>query len=410
MPTGKWRNVRRSDPCEICGKGDWCSRSDDGAWALCRRVDAGGERRLDRAGSEYWLHLVGDAPKRPPQVPEEPRSALASAEDLDRVYGAVIRHLGLADQHREELLRRGLDSAAIENGGYRSLPQRGRAEIARELLARFPQDLLLSVPGLQLHSRQNGQYLSFGGPAGLLVPVRDLAGRVVALKVRRDAQDSGPKYLYISSTASGGPGPGAPVHVPLSVGKHGPRDTVRVTEGELKADVATHLSGILTISVPGVSAWRRVIPVLAQLSARVVHLAFDADARTNPLVARATEATAQAVALEGYDVLLESWDGLRAKGVDDALAARLPVQLAPVQVRPERRHPTERRDIHQSAEPHAYKATPGGLVWVRQTQNGPVTVRLTNFRALIATDVLDDDGAEIRRRWLSGRRRIRHTG
>ena len=206
MATGKWRNVHRSDPCEICGKGDWCSRSDDGAWALCRRVDAGAERRLDRAGSEYWLHLVGDAPKRPPQVPEEPRSALASAEDLDRVYGAVIRHLGLADQHREELLRRGLDSAAIENGGYRSLPQRGRAEIARELLARFPQDLLLSVPGLQLHSRQNGQYLSFGGPAGILVPVRDVAGRVVALKVRRDAQDSGPKYLYISSTACGGPG------------------------------------------------------------------------------------------------------------------------------------------------------------------------------------------------------------
>ena len=190
MSAGKWRNVHRSHPCAICGKGDWCSRTVDG-WALCRRVDAGGERRLDRAGSEYWLHLVGDAPKGPPQVPEEPRSACAPADDLDRVYGAAIRHLGLADRHREELLRRGLDSTAIENGGYRSLLQRGRAEIARELLARFPQDLLLSVPGLQVHSSQSGQHLSFGGPAGLVVPVRDLAGRVVALKVRRDAQDDG---------------------------------------------------------------------------------------------------------------------------------------------------------------------------------------------------------------------------
>ena len=397
MPTAKWRNVRRSDPCEICGRGDWCSRSDDGAWALCRRVDAGGKRRLDRAGSEYWLHLVGDAPKGPPQVPEEPRSARASADDLDRVYGAVIRHLGLADRHREELLRRGLDSTAIKKAGYRSLLQRGRAEIARELLARFPQDLLLSVPGLQLHSRQNGQYLSFGGPAGLLVPVRDLAGRVIALKVRRDAQDNGPKYLYISSTAYGGPGPGAPVHVPLSAGKDGPRDAMRVTEGELKADVATHLSGILTISVPGVSAWRGVIPALAELAPRVVQLAFDADATTNPLVARATEATAEALALEGYDVLLEGWDGLLAKGVDDALAARLSIQLSPVQARPDRRHPTGRRDNQQS--PHFYKATPGGLVWIRHTQNGPVTVRLTNFGALIATDVLEDDGAEIRRRF-----------
>jgi hypothetical protein len=266
-------------------------------------------------------------------------------------------------------------------------------------LARFPQDLLLSVPGLQLRSRQNGQYLSFGGPAGLLVPVRDLAGRVVALKVRRDAKDNGPKYLYISSTASGGPGPGAPVHVPLYVGKRGPLDTVRVTEGELKADVATHLSGILTISVPGVSAWRGAIPVLAELAPGVVHLAFDADAATNPLVARATEATAEAVALEGYDVLLESWDSLLAKGVDDVLAAGLPIQLAPAQVRPERRNPTARWDNHRSAGPHAYKATPGGLIWIRQTQNGPVTVQLTNFCALIATDILDDDGAEIRRRF-----------
>jgi hypothetical protein len=41
------------------------------------------------------------------------------------------------------------------------------------------------------------------------VPVRDLTGRVVALKVRCDTQGDGPKYLYISSTACGGPGPGA---------------------------------------------------------------------------------------------------------------------------------------------------------------------------------------------------------
>src|SRR5216683_2931394 len=400
MSAGKWRNVHRSHPCAICGKGDWCSRTVDG-WALCRRVDAGGERRLDRAGSEYWLHLVGDAPKRPPQVPEEPGSARAPADDLDRVYGAAIRHLGLADRHREEVLRRGLDSAAIENRGYRSLLQRGRAEIARELLARFPQDLLLSVPGLQVHSSQSGQHLSFGGPAGLVVPVRDLAGRVVALKVRRDAQDDGPKYLYISSTACGGPGPGAPVHIPLQSGQRIPRDAVRVTEGELKADVATQLSGILTISAPGVSAWRGVIPVLAELAPKVVHLAFDVDAATNPLVARATEATAEAVALEGYDVVLESWDSLLAKGVDDALVAGLPIQLAPAQVRrlESRPQPTGRPGNHQSSGPHAYKATPGGLVWERQTQNGEVMVQLTNFRAFIATDVLDDDGAEVRRRF-----------
>jgi hypothetical protein len=317
------------------------------------------------------------------------------------VYGAVIRHLRLADQHREELLKRGLDPAAIEAGGYRSLPRQGRAEIARELLGRFSEELLLSVPGIQVRQGQAGRYLSFGGPAGLIVPVRDLTGRVVALKVRCDTQGDGPKYLYISSTACGGPGPGAPVHVPLQLGQRRHRDAIRVTEGELKADAATHLSGILTISVPGVSAWRGVIPVLAGLAPRHVQLAFDEDAATNPLVARATEETAQAVALEGYDVVLESWDGLLAKGVDDALAAGLPIQRAPLKVggSDKGRQRSSSKSLEPPAPKHPYKSTPTGLVWERLTASGPVVVPLTNFRAVIATDVLDDDGAEVRRRF-----------
>jgi hypothetical protein len=191
------------------------------------------------------------------------------------------------------------------------------------------------------------------------------------------------------------------VHVPVQLGRRRHRDAIRVTEGELKADAATHLSGILTISVPGVSAWRGVIPVLAGLAPRHVQLAFDGDAATNPLVARATEETAQAVALEGYDVVLESWDGLLAKGVDDALAAGLPIQRAPLQVGGSDKGP--QRSSSKSLEPpapkHPYKSTPTGLVWERLTASGPVVVPLTNFRAVIATDVLDDDGAEVRRRF-----------
>ena len=42
----------------------------------------------------------------------------------------------------------------------------------------------------------------------------------------------------------------------------GTGDTIRLTEGELKADVATVLSGILTVSIPGVAMWRKALPVL----------------------------------------------------------------------------------------------------------------------------------------------------
>ena len=399
MATGKWRSVHRSDPCEICGKGDWCSRSLDGAWAVCRRVDAGGQRRLDRGGAEYWLHALGESSKPAPLVPEPPSRERASAEDLNRVYGAVLRLLGLEERHEVELLARGLDSVAIGAGGYRSLPRQGRAQMAAELAQRFSEDLLLSVPGLGVRQGNGRQYLSFAGSAGLVVPVRDLKGRIVALKVRCDDPGDGPKYLYISSAANGGPGPGAPVHVPLQDSTRSLDDTVRVTEGELKADAATRLSGILTISVPGVSAWRGVLPVLASLGPKCVRLAFDADSATNLLVARAAHETAKAVALEGYDVVLESWDRVLAKGVDDALVRGLPIQRAPLKVGGSQVPPTPLPQVNQQSRGHPYRSTPEGLVWDRQTASGRVAVPLTNFRAIIATDVLEDDGAQVRRRF-----------
>src|SRR5438270_750003 len=90
---------------------------------------------------------------------------------------------------------------------------------------------------------------------------------------RSEAGAGDPRYLYVSSTGDGGPGPGAPVHVSRWDGDVA---RVRITEGELKADVATALTGVLTISVPGVSAWRGVLPVLRSLAPAKVFLAFDA--------------------------------------------------------------------------------------------------------------------------------------
>src|SRR5919108_2079054 len=124
-----WRNVRRGTPCLVCGKGSWCSRSEDGAWALCRRVDTGGIHRVDAAGMDYWLHHTGDGPAQAPEIPEEPRAERAEASDLDRVYRALLRRLSLSPVHRDALRARGLDDAAIEAGVYRSLPLRGRGPL-----------------------------------------------------------------------------------------------------------------------------------------------------------------------------------------------------------------------------------------------------------------------------------------
>jgi hypothetical protein len=154
--------------------------------------------------------------------------------------------------------------------------------------------------------------------AGLVVPVRNLAGQIIALKVRADTPGDGPKYSTVSSAKYGGPSPGAPVHVPLYTGA--PGQTVRLTEGEIKADVATALSGLLTIAIPGVAIWRKALPLVQALQVSQVMLAFDSDWQTNNQVAHALGHAAIALVKAGYTVHVETWDPA-LKGIDDLLAA-----------------------------------------------------------------------------------------
>src|SRR5215468_39526 len=66
----QWYRVSPSEPCPICGKPNWCSRSADGIMAICRRVDTGaGVHRVDSAGADYWCyHIDSHSPCRQPLI------------------------------------------------------------------------------------------------------------------------------------------------------------------------------------------------------------------------------------------------------------------------------------------------------------------------------------------------------
>ena len=287
-----WHNVSHREPCRICDKPDWCSFSADGAWALCRRLDTGaGIHKVDKTGADYWLYrLDGHTPSRqlvielPPQ-PCRSRVERADPTTLDRVYRALQAALPLSSTHRQSLRQRGLPDVEILRRGYRALPITGRAALAKRLVGQLSADICVQVPGFCVAEQDGRRWWSLAGATGLLIPVRNLDGHIVALKVRADAPGEGPKYTTISSAKYGGPSPGAQVHVPLSGYVRG--DTVRLTEGELKSDIATALSRLLTISIPGVAMWRKALPVLEGLRPQQVLLAFDADWRSNPHVAHA---------------------------------------------------------------------------------------------------------------------------
>jgi hypothetical protein len=324
----RWRRASDKHPCPICSKGDWCTISADGRLAACRRNSAGAwKEKTAKDGTVIYLHrLDGTAIISTAELPPVPSSSTierADADTMHRVYSALLAALALSKAHRESLRVRGLPEDAIDQRQYRSLSVQGRSHLAGKLQDQFG-DAVLRVPGFSTKKGKNGPYLTLTGAAGLLVPVRDVAGRIIALKVRRDGDSVGPRYSYLSSVQHGGAGPGSPVHVPLGV--TAPCQCLRVTEGELKADVATVLSGLPTVSIPGAGAWRAALDSLKALDSKTARVALDADALDNEHVARHLADFAEVLDGEGFSVELERWPA-KDKGIDDALVAGAAVEL-----------------------------------------------------------------------------------
>ena len=91
---------------------------------------------------------------------------------------------------------------------------------------------------------------------------------------------------------------------------------VGVTEGELKADVATALAALPFVSLPGVSTWRLALDAVRAMEAREVVVALDRDEAG----ARATVPLVDALRAEGFRVTAWRWPS-EFKGVDDFLNA-----------------------------------------------------------------------------------------
>jgi hypothetical protein len=78
----EWVRVNRSNPCPICKKADWCTRTLDGDLACCMRTES---ERPSRNGG--WLHRLTEAPvKTLPPV----RAIARPARDMQRYHDALM--------------------------------------------------------------------------------------------------------------------------------------------------------------------------------------------------------------------------------------------------------------------------------------------------------------------------------
>lgn len=325
-----WTNVTAAAPCPSCGGTSWCSVSADGTTRICnRRKPAGATAFTTKGGAEAYRWRVAEpvaaAPNEDPDPPEESDIPRADAATRTAAYDGLLTLLGrggdvLDTADRAQLLARGLDEAQIARNQYWTHPDAGtyRDALASVVATDIPVETLIGVPGFARADESSAPTVS--GPGGLGIPVRDVEGRIVGARVRVQSGGGKKKYLWLSCPAGQqGATAEALCHVPLH-DRALRNGTVRVTEGELKADIATQRSGVLTVSIPGVGMWSRVLPVLKALDARRVLLAFDGDASRNPHVARALQQLAAACVGPGYgyDLAIETWPATW-KGIDDAL-------------------------------------------------------------------------------------------
>jgi DNA primase len=231
----------------------------------------------------------------PPQP--VPHTVMGDAVRIDAGLRAWLRTLPLSAAHVAQLRARGFAPETL--GRYRT-HRPGPAP-----------DTVAGAPGF--FQTPSGTWWAHG-PAGLLVPILDPDDRVAGAQIRVDQH--GARYRWLSSGGlPGGVASGSPCHVAQGVG-----DTLWVTEGPLKADLARDRLGVTVLGLAGVSTWRKAWRLAVALKPRLVVIAFDQDPdpATCAVVRAQADVLSQACRDSGLPVARASWNG-PAKGLDDAL-------------------------------------------------------------------------------------------
>lgn len=295
-------------------------RSDGGSWVHCPQ---GGERTQAYQPSR-------NTTQEPPRKQREK----ANPELLHETYSLFLGNLRLSETHREGLKRRGLSDRQIGLGGFRSVPGTERLAVCQRLSALLsPQhgaDALSSVPGFY---RREDKKLSCTGSSGFFVPTLGPDGLIQALQIRLDNPIDGGKYVWFSSKNRGGAGPGAPLGFPIGPNYECFNETarwglkeIRITEGILKAFVATAKDGIPTIGLPSATITKNFFEFVDShfpnpYTSPVFTIALDADKTTNATVAIAQKKLYSCLKDKEYKARILDWDATDGKGIDDVLVS-----------------------------------------------------------------------------------------
>ena len=257
----------------------------------------------------------------PPESPFRPRVRIhqspnireypiTDVETRHATYNALLSRLSLAKDHRENLLNRGLTDEEIARLGYKTTPIIGMASLAKQLQSEGY--YLSGVPGF--YRTETNSWSFIHEKRGILVPVRDVAGRIQGLQIRRDNVDKR-KFRWVSSAdmkdgckAEGWTHLAGPVS-----------HSIILTEGPMKSDIIFTLSGHTTLAVPGVNSLTQLKKTLDELRKQgleEIKVSFDMDYVTNPHVQNGYNNLLILLDQSGLRFGTYVWDP-RYKGLDD---------------------------------------------------------------------------------------------
>ncbi len=247
------------------------------------------------------------------------------------IYNAYIKKLSLKNHHHGDLSKRGLDSKHIIKGGYATKPRNNVLE-ADDALGHVDTNYNIDeVPGFFRDPKKNNMR-SQAGTAGLVIPVRDVNGHIASLLIRNDSpkfSETGKptnKYLLFSSKDKPkGNKVKLTTHCPIIKGtaKNISGTTIRITEGILKADVATALdpNGIYCLGMHGLNVQSDLEQVLTEIEADKLLIALDAGEDANSDMIAAKGKLLSIAKKMGIDFEIETWNPELGKGIDDVLRA-----------------------------------------------------------------------------------------
>ena len=287
-----------------------------------------GLRNIDTKSAYKELLDSEVRPLRKPEysnapVIEEP----APLQRRNEVYSAMLDMLQLKTLHRADLLKRGLNNEYIVRNNYKSYPE-GKKERAAVCERLSRNHSLFRVPGFYVNDDDEWDIVAY--PSGYLLPVRNYCNQIQGFQLRVLPYDAakGSKYLWLSSAGKPG-GAKSPqcFHLAIPPGVK-MANRLWLTEGILKADIASFFTNVPFMAVAGVNATRGITDVLSSLKINEVVMAYDMDQDVNPLVKQALYVLEGSLGSANIQTLKATWpmserDGEPyPKGIDDACLER----------------------------------------------------------------------------------------